>query len=139
MSLSVAGTTRLYGTGGSGGQITAVTTFPGADITQWTLAVTGADIKEIRTAGAVTSLVISSDWTAELTITGTFQGAGTAALPAAGATSQHTGFPSITIGSVSDALNKLNWYFASANLTAISDDAASGTATFKGYATLSHA
>jgi hypothetical protein len=135
MGLTQLGTARLYGTGGGGAQVTLAGTFAGADVREWTATFTGAEVKEIKVDGTVSTLVIAPDWKIEMSCQVTFLGTATAGIAAAGTTATLTGFPNLTLGGQSDALNSGGgkWLCTGGSITAVSDDASTGTCTFVKY------
>ena len=128
MAVTQAGTTRIIGSGGTLGSA-----FPGSDVTRWTLTHTPADIKEVNVAGTVTTIIQGDGETVELSCDVVFQGVATAALPAPGTNCTLSGFSVITVGSFTDVLNSGGgkWRYTGGNSTAVTDDAATGTVTFK--------
>lgn len=128
MAITQSGTSRLVGSAG-----TLASGFPGADVVRWTATITPKEPKVIEVAGAATTLVNSSGGEIELSVDVIFQAVATAATPAPGTNCTLSGFTIINCLGVADALNSGGglWRFMGANITAITDDAHTGTITFK--------
>lgn len=134
MALTQDGKFRLLGSA-----CTLGSAFPGADVTRWTATVTPKEPKVIEVAGLASTVINPSGGEIELSCDVVFGGTdsatalATAALPAPGTNCTLTGITIVSLLGTADALNSGGgkWKFTGANLAAITDDAHTGTVTFK--------